>query len=141
MKLLATIINFLLKTYSRIPKIGELALALDLYKKSKNYETQGNFEKAQYLRKEALKRVSSKYHGPLLRAEGEDRLYRLKDYQNALVSFEEAEIAMEQSASFYGISRADSIYAGAAHAAVYIGDKAKALEYRDKFIDLSEFQN
>ena len=119
-----------------LPKIGEPFRALRVYHQILKLEKQGNFEKAREVRMTALSSINPKYQGPILRTEGLDKLYRLKDYQGAFEAFELAEVALDKSASLYGVSQPDSILAGAAQAAIFLGNKMKAIEYRDKFLEL-----
>ena len=119
-----------------LPFIGEPIWVLNAYHKIKSLENAGKFVKARLVRKKAIDTVDFKYQGPILRSEGQDRLYRLKDYQGALKAFEKAEIAMDKSAFFYGVSQPDGVLSGIAIAAVRLGDREKAVVYRDKLIHL-----
>jgi len=74
--------------------------------------------------------------GPLLRSEGEDKLYQLKDYEGAFEAFEKAASAMKGSPFLYGVTSPDRVYSGAAQAAVYLGMKKQAQKYYQNLKDL-----
>ncbi len=95
-------------------------------------------EKAREVRTTALKTIPVSHQGPLLRSEGEDKLYKQKDSKGALEAFEKAIAAMEQSSSLFGLTAPDRVYAGAAQAALFCGDKEKATKYYFEFAKLVE---
>ena len=127
-----------LKILSPIPVIGEPMKALDMYHKVKFLENASQFNKAQALRDKAVSSLKPKYLGPILRSEGMDKLYRLKDYKSAIKSLEKAENTLKVSPMFYGVSQPDAILSGIAISAYYLGDIEKAQVYRDKFVELYE---
>ena len=121
---------------SPIPIIGEPMKALDTYHKIKSLEKENKLNKARILRDKALTTLNPKYLGPILRLEGMDKLYRLKDYKGAITALEKAESTLEVSPTFYGVSQPDAILSGIAISAYYLGDIEKAKLYRDKFVEL-----
>jgi len=136
MKFLNKLNKIILTTLAPLPIIGEPIRALKIYHEIKRLEKNGKFEEAKVVREKAIATVNPDYQGPILRSEGQDRLYRLKDYEGAINAFEKAEIAMDKSDFLYGVSKPDGILSGIAIAAVHLGDKDKAIAYRDKFIKL-----
>jgi tetratricopeptide (TPR) repeat protein len=138
MKLLNLLNKIILTALAPLPIIGEPIRALNVYHKIKSLEKLERFEQARIVRKKAIETINQDYQGPLLRSEGQDKLYRLKDYEAAIEAFERAEIAMEKSAFLYGVSQPDGVLSGIAIAAVRSGDKNKAIIYRDKFTDMYE---
>jgi tetratricopeptide (TPR) repeat protein len=138
MKLLNLLNKIILTALAPLPIIGEPIRALNVYHKIKSLEKLERFEQARIVRKKAIETINPDYQGPLLRSEGQDKLYRLKDYEAAIEAFERAEIAMEKSAFLYGVSQPDGVLSGIAIAAVRSGDKNKAIIYRDKFTDMYE---
>lgn len=120
-----------------LPLIGEQIRALNVYRKIKSLEKAGKFDEARIAREKAIATVNTNYQGPILRSEGQDRLYRLKNYEGAIKAFEKAEIAMDKSDFLYGVSQPDGVLLGIAIAAVRVGDKDKAKVYLDKYINLN----
>ncbi len=136
MKIIALFGRSFLRALGFLPFIGDPVKIINLNQKIKSFEKQGRFEEARTIRKDALVKISPTYHGPLLRSEGDDKLYQLKDYEGALEAFEKAILAMEKSPFLYGVTSPDSVYAGAAQAAVYLGLKEKAKKYYQSFKEL-----
>lgn len=123
---------------SPLPIIGEPIHALNVYHKIKSLEKSGRFKEAKIVRKRATATLNPDYQGPILRSEGEDKLYRLKDYEGAIEVFEKAEITIEKSSFLYGVSQPAGVLSGIAIAAVRMGDKKKSIVYRDKLIVMYE---
>lgn len=94
-----------------------------------DFERQEEFEQARALRTELLHDTKDAHSAPLWRSEGNDRLYRIRDYQGALQAFERAMTSLDRSPSLYGVALPDQIYYGAAVAAVMLGDKTKGARY------------
>ena len=136
MKLIARIVITILRFFEFLPIIGEPIRVVNINQKIRSLEKKDKLEEAHSIRENALLQVSSQNQGPLLRSEGEDRLYRLKDYQGALEAFEKSMIVMKKSAFLYGVTQSDNVYAGAAQAAVFLSDKDKATKYFDRFVEL-----
>ena len=134
MKLLNQLNKIILTVLAPLPIIGESIRALKIYHKIISLEKLKKFEEARIVRKKEILKINPKYQGPILRSEGQDKLYRLKNYEGAIKAFEKAEIVMEKSAFLYGVSQPDGILSGIAIAAVLLGDIKKAIVYRDKFI-------
>ena len=141
MKLIARFIRILLKLFEVLPLIGNQIRVININQKINTLETQNKFQEARKVREQALLEIPSRYHGPLLRSEGEDKLYRLKDYKGALKAFEKAILKIDQSPSLGGVTSPDRVYAGAAQAAIYLNNKEKALKYYFQFADLIKFLN
>lgn len=118
------------------PKAKEPVDALMVHLEIESLEKKGKYEEARKIRAAAISTVKTKYQGPILRSDGQDKLYRLNDYKGAIEAFEKAEIAMEGSPFLYGVSQPHSVISGVAIAAVYSGNIDKATAYRDKFQDL-----
>ena len=136
MNIIALFGRSFLKALEFLPFIGDSVKIINLNQKIKSLEKQGRFEEARSIRKDALIKISPTYHGPLLRSEGDDKLYQLKDYEGALEAFEKVILAMDKSSFLYGVTSPDSVYAGAAQAAIYLGLKEKAHKYFQNFKDL-----
>ncbi|MFQ5916077.1 MAG: tol-pal system YbgF family protein [Nitrospinota bacterium] len=109
---------------------------IDTDRRIAQLEAAGDLEEARAVRSSALQEGPSTCLGPLWRSEGEDRLYRLKDYPGALAAFENALVAMEDSALLYGVSQSDRVLYGAALAAILMGDWARAEKYYHRFVEL-----
>ena len=136
MKMLHLLNKMILTILAPLPLIGEPIRALKVYHKIKSLEKEKKYEEARIVRKKAILAVNENYQGPILRSEGQDKLYRLKDYKGAIKAFEKAEIAMHKSAFLYGVSQPDGVLSGIAIAAVRLGDLDKAIAYLDKFTTL-----
>jgi tetratricopeptide (TPR) repeat protein len=132
------IIHILFKLLELFPWIGTPMKVVNFERVIREHEKNGNLEKARELRATALKIIPPSHQGPLLRSEGEDKLYKQKDYQGALIAFENAIAVMQQSASLFGVTRPDRVYAGAAQASLFCGDKEKASTYYFEFVKLVE---
>lgn len=78
------------------------------------FERQEEFEQARALREQLLQDTEDANAAPLWRSEGNDRLYRIRDYQGALQAFERAMTSLDQAPSMYGVALPDQIYYGAA---------------------------
>jgi hypothetical protein len=136
MKYILHILHFIFKMAGFLPIIGEPIRVIVIDQEIGKLERQNEVETAREVRKQALSKMSLKHQGPLLRSEGEDRLHRIHDYQGALEAFERAISVLDMSPSCYGVSSPDRIYAGAAQAALFVGDKEKAKKYYDKFAEI-----
>jgi len=99
-------------------------------------ERQEKFEQARVLRTQLLCDTEDSRAAPLWRSEGNDRLYRIRDYQGALEAFEQAIASLDKSPSMYGVALPDQIYYGASVAAVMIGDKTRGARYCEEFANL-----
>ena len=127
------VFRILLKLLGTLPFIGEPIRVVSLDRQLRALEKENAFQAARELRKKALSKISISHQGPILRSEGEDRLYRLKDYRGALEIFETAISVMGKSASLYGVTSPDRVYAGASQAALKLGDSQKAQKYYHEF--------
>ncbi len=132
------IIRFIFKALEYLPWAGTSIRVANFNSKIGNLEKGHNFKEARKVRSEALKIIPKSHQGPLLRSEGEDRLYRLKDYKGALTAFEQAIVSMEQSPSLYGVSSPDRIYGGAAQAALLNKEDDKAIQHYHEFAKIVE---
>jgi len=130
------VLRILFKILELFPSFGTPIKVVNFENLIKEFEKRGDLEKAREVRTTALKTIPTSHHGPLLRSEGEDKLYKQKDYRGALKAFEKAITAMEQSPSLLGVTAPDRIYAGAAQAALFLGDKEKATKYYFEFASL-----
>ena len=106
--------------------------------KIKKLEKEGNYEEARKVRSQALESIPSSHQGPLLRSEGEDKLFRQKDYRGALETFERAISSMNQSPALYGVSSPDRIYGCAAQAALLCNETEKAGIHYKEFSEIVE---
>jgi tetratricopeptide (TPR) repeat protein len=136
MKYILYLLHIIFKTAEFLPFIGEPIRATNIDREIRELERHNDLHNARELRKQALSTISLKHQGPILRSEGEDRLYRIHDYQGALEVFEKALSVLDTSPSLYGISSPSQIYAGAARAALLMGDKEKAKQYCRKFSEI-----
>jgi tetratricopeptide (TPR) repeat protein len=125
--------QLLLKLLGTLPFIGEPMRVVSLDRQLRALEKENAFQAARELRKKAFSKISISHQGPILRSEGEDRLYRLNDYRGALETFERAISVMGKSASLYGVTSRDRVYAGASQAALKLGDSQKAQKYYHEF--------
>jgi len=131
----------MIKMAGFLPIIGEPIRVIIIDREIGKLESHDQFETAREIRKQALRKISLKHQGPILRSEGEDRLHRMHDYQGALEAFEKALSVLDMSPSSYGVSSPDRIYAGAAQAAVFLGDNEKAKKYYHKFAEIVSLFN
>jgi len=136
MKYILHLLYFIIRLAGFLPIIGEPIRVIIIDRDIRKLEERNEFGTARELRKKALSEISLKHQGPLLRSEGEDRLHRMHDYYGALEAFEKALSVLDMSASSYGVSSPDHIYAGAAQAAFLIGDKERAKTYHHKFAEI-----
>ena len=131
-------LRILFKLLEGVPIIGIPIKVSNLDVIIRKLERKGDLKKAREVREAALKTIPFSHQGPLLRSEGEDKLYKLKDYKAALEIFEKAVDAMHQAPSTYGITAPDRVYAGASQAALFCGKVEKSTEYYFEFAKLVE---
>jgi len=131
-------LRILFKFLELFPSIGTPIKVVNFENLINEFEKRGDLEKAREVRAKALETIPASHQGPLLRSEGEDKLYKQKDYRGALKAFEKAITAMEKSPSLLGVTAPDHIYAGAAQAALLLKDKEKATKYYFEFAKLVE---
>jgi len=132
------IVRLIYKLFEFIPWAGTPMKVINYELKIKRLERNGNFDEARKVRAEALSSIPPSHQGPLLRSEGEDLLYRQKNYEGALQIFEKAITAMQQSPALYGVSSPDHIYGGAAQAALLCNEIEKASKYYLEFSGMVE---
>lgn len=132
------IFHLIYKVFELLPWVGTPMKVINYEFKIKRLEKDNNYEKAREIRAEALIKIPASHQAPLLRSEGEDKLYRLQDFKGALSAFEQAIISNNQSSALYGVSSPDRIYGGAAQAAVLCNEKKKAMEHFLEFLKIVE---
>ena len=103
-------------------------MAMRALKRIKQLETGGDFAAAEAVRSAALRSVHPSVTGPLWSSEGYERMRR-GEMRGALEAFERGIEYLEASATFFGVSKPDRIYYGAALAACEIGELDKARDY------------
>ncbi len=133
------VIRFLFWICSLIPGIKYPINASVILVKISKLEAKGEYERARSIRSNALKNLPSSCLGPLWRSEGEDKLYKLKDYKGALDAFVKSLKAMEHSGGmFCGVTSPDRVYYGAAASSIMLGNFADAEKYYKSFVDFVE---
>jgi hypothetical protein len=123
----------LLKVLELLPGIGQSLRVVNVMHAIRRREEERKWAEARALRSAALKQVAAARSAPLWRSEGEDLLHNRHDPTAALAAFQRAEKALSLSLSLYGVSAPDRIFAGAAQAALALGDVEAAREYFQKF--------
>lgn len=127
----------LLKMLELLPGIGQSVRVVNVMHAIRRREEERKWAEARALRSAALKQVAAARSAPLWRSEGEDLLNNRRDPAAALVAFQRAEKALGLSSSLYGVSAPDRIFAGAAQAALALGNVEEARAYLRKFSDVA----
>jgi hypothetical protein len=126
----------LLQIFEYLPGIGRSVRVVNLMHALRHLEEERRWGDARALRTAALKEVTFSRSAPLRRSEGEDQLYNRHDPSAALEAFRGAEKALALSPALYGVAAPDRIYAGAAQAALAIGQPDVARAYVRKLSDV-----
>jgi hypothetical protein len=127
----------LLKVLELLPGIGQSLRVVNLMHAIRHREEERKWAEARAMRSAALKQVAAARSAPLWRSEGEDLLHNRHDPAAALEAFQRAENALGLSPALYGVSAPDRIFAGAAQAALALGDVEAAHAYFRKFSEVS----
>jgi tetratricopeptide (TPR) repeat protein len=137
-----TFIKYIFGIFHLLPGLRKPIKSVELMHQIDNLEKNNQLEEARRFRKKAILKTPFKYRAPLLKSEGEDQLYRICNYKEALRNFEEAIDALQQCPALFGASSPDRIYAGAAIASIYTQQKEKAEKYYSEFSEIvEEFEN
>jgi hypothetical protein len=131
-----TLTRSFLKGLEWLPGIGRGVRVVNLLHAIRHLEDERRWGDARALRRAALEEVAFERSGPLLRSEGEDLLQNRRDPRGALEAFQKAEKAMGLSPALYGVTAPDRVYAGAAQAALAMGQVEMARAYHRKLADL-----
>ncbi|MCP4107578.1 MAG: tetratricopeptide repeat protein [Desulfobacteraceae bacterium] len=114
----------------RIPSLKVIRIYYDI----KELERKEKFEEAENMRMEGLNTIPFRHTGPLLFSQGNDLLYRRKEYRKALEAFENAiEIGI------YPLVDPVQIYYGASSAALLTGNHMKAKKYYNEILKWIDF--
>ncbi len=127
------LLRSLFRVLGRAPLVGVYVRVIGADNAIRRLERGGKEAEARRLRAEALRWAPAKAAGPLWRSEGQDLLYRRKDYEGALAAFEKAIEGLDGSAALVGVTRPDLVYAGAAQAALMAGQCGRASTYTEVF--------
>lgn len=127
----------LLKMLELLPGIGQSVRVVNQMHAIRRLEAERKWVEARALRSAALKQVAVGRSAPLWRMEGEDLLYNRRDPAAALAAFQRAEKALGLSSALYGVSAPDRIFAGAAQAALALGNVEEARAYLRRFSDVA----
>ncbi len=126
-----------LKMLELLPGIGQSVRVVNQIHAIRRLEAERKWVEARALRSTALKQAAAARSAPLWRMEGEDLLYNRRDPAAALAAFQRAEKALGLSSALYGVSAPDRIFAGAAQAALALGNVEEARAYLRRFSDVA----
>jgi hypothetical protein len=131
-----TLTRSLLKGLEWLPGIGYGIRVVNLLHTIRRLEEERRWGDARTVRCAALQEVAFARSAPLWRSEGEDLLQNRREPRAALEAFQKAEQAMGLSPALFGVTAPDRVYAGAACAALAMGQIETARAYRGKLADL-----